>query len=297
MTINKIIFATDFSEQAEDASTHALAIAQRTGAELTVANAMTEPSIDFAVPYAVATPGFTPEQLKEYFDEGRKRIHEAAELLRASGASVSETLVQDLPTRGVTQLSQDIKADLIVMGTHGRKRVARFFLGSVAQWIASHVDCDVLAARGKAPEGGYKRILVPCDFSDYSIQALERAFELVAPGGAIDIVHYWKLPVASASYWGTLAKDLKESIRKGATTHGEKLVDKYDTDDVTTCFMQEETEVRKGISDRMSSDEYDLVVMGSHGLHGVKKLMLGSVAESVLRNTKHSVYIARMKGE
>ena len=102
------------------------------------------------------------------------------------------------------QLSEDKQADLIVMGTHGRKRVARFFLGSVAQWIASHVECDVLAARGKAKEGGYKRILVPTDFSECSIQALERAFELVAPGGAIDIVHYWKIPVGSSRYWGEL---------------------------------------------------------------------------------------------
>jgi len=297
MTIKKIIFATDFSEQAEDASTHALAIAQRTGAELEVANALPAPSIDFAVPYAVATPGFTPEQLKQYFDEGRTRLHDAAELLRASGTSVSETLVEDLPTRGVAQLAEDHKADLIVMGTHGRKRVARFLLGSVAQWVASHVDCDVLAARGEAKEGGYKRILVPTDFSDYSIQALERAFELVAPGGTIDIIHYWKIPVGSASYWGSLGKDLRQSIRTGATTYGEKLVDKYDTDDVTTTFMQEETEVRRGISDRMSSDEYDLVVLGSHGLHGVKKVLLGSVADSVLRNSKHSVYIARVKGE
>jgi nucleotide-binding universal stress UspA family protein len=297
MTIKKILVATDFSDEAKTASTHALGIAKRTKAELMVAHAMTVPTLDFAVPYAVATPGFSDEQIQEILGDGRKRLHSEAEALSGQGVAVSEHLIQDSATHGIFQAADELKADLIVMGTHGRHGLSRLLLGSVAQWVAQRAHCDVLASRSEAPAGGYKRILVPTDFSSCSTYALKRATQLIEKGGVIDLVHFWNIPVGSTSYWGDMGEDLRENIRNGATKFGEKLVAEYADVDATISFAEEEIAARHGILDRLEDNDYDLVVMGSHGLKGVKKLILGSVAEAVLRHAKHSVYIARAQEE
>lgn len=297
MSIKKILVATDFSEQARAAAKHALAIAHHAGAELVLMHAHPVPALDFAVPYAVATPVFTNEQVQEVLADARKRLHDESEALKGQGVAVSELLVEDTAERGIFKAAEDTDADLIVTGTCGRHGLTRLLLGSVAQWVARRSPCDVLASRSEAPSGGYKRILVPTDFSPCSMHALSRASELVAEGGTIEVVHFWSIPLGSSSYWGSRGADMRRNIRDGATKHGEKLIVKYSDTAATIRFAEEEIEVRKGILERLENKDYDLVVMGSHGLKGVKKLILGSVAETVLRHTDHSVYIARGKEE
>lgn len=296
MTINKILVATDFSKQSEVASQHALGIARRSKAELVVAHAMTIPTLDFAVPYAVPGPGFSDEEIEQITGDGRKRLNEECESLKGQGVTVSAHFIQDSPSHGLLHAAIELQADVLVMGTHSRKGLTRFLLGSVAQWVAQRAPCDVLAARSEAPSGGYKKILVPTDFSDSSMHALKRATQLVEPGGVIDLVHCWNISVGASSLWG-IGRDLRRSIQNAATSHGEKLVAEYADVDVTINFVAEETAARHAIMDRLEGSDYDLVAMGSHGLKGVKKLMLGSLAEAVLRHAKHSVYIARAQAD
>ena len=293
MSIKKILCATDFSEQAADAAKHAMAIARETGASLVLVHAHTVPSLDFATPYAVATPGFTDEQIKEILADGRRRLRAECDALQGQGVEVSDHSIQDIATQGILRVAEELDVDLIVLGTHGRSGIARFFLGSVAQWIAQRAPCDVLAARDDTPTQGYQRILVPTDFSPCSEYALERAIALSAPGATIELVHFWNIPMGSASYWGLQAAGLREDIINGATEAGNKLIDREST--ATLSFEQVEAEARHGIQERIAKGKYDLVVMGSHGLTGVKKLLLGSVAEATLRHSKQSVYIARGK--
>jgi nucleotide-binding universal stress UspA family protein len=293
MTLKKILVATDFSEQAEGAMKHAMDIARHTGAEIILMHALSVPSADFATPYPVATPGLFGEQVKEILAEGRKRLEDEREALLGQGVEISHVFVDDMPDRGILQAAEDSHADLIVVGTHGRKGLSRFLVGSVAQRVAQRAHCDVLVARGAAPATGYKRILVPTDFSDCSDRAVERALALLNSDGQIDLVHFWELPGGSVTYWGSVGPGLRENIRKGAAEYGEKLISRFSDRGAKVHFEEEESDPRHGIQDRLASGNYDLVVMGSHGRKGLNRLLLGSVAEATIRHAEYPVYIAR----
>src|SRR5262245_54911155 len=90
------------------------------------------------------------------------------------------------PAGQIVRTAGSIDAALIVMGTHGRGGVARLLLGSVAEKVVRTAPCPVLTANGalRAPAKGFRRILVPTDFSAPSDAALDCARRLASGFGA-----------------------------------------------------------------------------------------------------------------
>ena len=180
MSISKVLVATDFSEQAELAIKHALSVCRHTGAEMVLMHAMSISNADFSTPYPIATPVLYPEQLSDIQKDCRDRLQKEREDIAGQGVEVSQVFVDDMPEPGIQRVAKDSEVDLIVVGTHGRKGLARFLVGSVAQRVAARATCDVLVARNDPPQGSYKGLLVPTDFSECSDRALERALQLDA---------------------------------------------------------------------------------------------------------------------
>ena len=67
--------------------------------------------------------------------------------LSSQKVSVSADVITELPKDGIIALAQDWKADMIVMGSHGRRGLHRIFLGSVAAAVVSHANCTVTIIR------------------------------------------------------------------------------------------------------------------------------------------------------
>ncbi len=297
MAISKIIVGTDFSEQAERAVEHAMAVARHTGAELVLMHALSMPEPDYVMPYPITTPAIYVEQVDTIVKEARAKLDEMRERLIGQGVEVSHVFVNEMADRGIVSVAKETNADLIVVGSHGRTGISRFLIGSIAEKVVRRAHCDVLVARGDAPTGGYKHILLPVDFSEVSDRAMARASILAEPEGKVDMLHCWQLPGGSITYWGSVGPGLGESIVKGATAFGRKAIAKVSESKAEFSLAVEEGDARNNIEKRTSSGEYDLVVMGSHGRKGINRVMLGSVAESTLRHLKTSVYVTRPPAE
>jgi nucleotide-binding universal stress UspA family protein len=293
MTIAKIIVGTDFSQQAEAAVEHSLAVARHAGAEVVLMHALSMPEPDYVMPYPVTTPAIYVEQVDAIVKEARAKLDEMRERHIGQGVEVSHVFVNDMADRGLVQVATETEADLVVVGSHGRTGISRFLLGSVAEKVVRRAPCDVLVARGDAPAGGYKRILLPVDFSEVSDRAMARAAELVEPGGKVDLLHCWQLPGGSVTYWGSVGPGLGESIVKGANEFGRKAIERVGTTNAEFSLAIEEGDARHSIEKRTENGDYDLVLMGSHGRKGINRALLGSVAESTLRHLKTAVYVAR----
>jgi nucleotide-binding universal stress UspA family protein len=293
MSIKKIIVGTDFSTQAESAVDHSMAIARHVGAEVVLMHALSMPEPDYALPYPVSTPAIYVDQVESIIKEARGKLDEMRERLIGQGVEVSKVFVNDMADRGIVAVAKESDADLVLVGSHGRTGISRFLLGSIAEKVVRHAECDVLVARGEAPSGGYKRILLPIDFSEVSQRAMERAAELVEPGGRVDLLHCWQLPGGSITYWGNVGPGLGESIVRGATEFGRKAIEKVGETKAEFSLAIEEGDARNNIEKRTEGGEYDLVMMGSHGRKGINRALLGSVAESTVRQLKTAVYVAR----
>jgi nucleotide-binding universal stress UspA family protein len=102
-------------------------------------------------PMAVSTPpemaaGYNPE-LKEQMQQARDFVQRAAETLSAAGFKVSSDVEQGEPRGVIVDQATGWHADLIVVGSRGRKGLKRFLLGSVSEAVAHHAPCSVEIVR------------------------------------------------------------------------------------------------------------------------------------------------------
>ena len=142
----KILNPTDFSECAEQARAQAIWLARALGAEIVLLHV------------AVETPFYAegvlaPGEVRKIYDAQRKWAEEALEAraaeTRAAGVPARWKLTVGAPADAIVQAVEEEGAEMIVMGTHGRRGLERMLLGSVANKVIQLAPCPVLTVRGK----------------------------------------------------------------------------------------------------------------------------------------------------
>lgn len=143
----KILLATDGSKFSEAAIQEVAARINAKGAEVTILQAV-EPLL-FSVPPQMA-PGYAPEmagQREERLKEAKASLAVATKVLQGAGFAVSTRVVEADARTAILDIAAESRADLIVLGSHGRKGLKKFLLGSVAESVARHSQCSVLIVR------------------------------------------------------------------------------------------------------------------------------------------------------
>lgn len=146
----RILVATDGSSFSEAAVKATAALALPQDAEVLVLEVV-EPLMYFVPPQMA--PGYAPEQAerqRELFDLAKTTTSKTADKLRGAGFKADARVVESDIRNGILDTAAEWKPDLIVMGSHGRKGVKRFLLGSVAEAVARHAPCSVLIVREPA---------------------------------------------------------------------------------------------------------------------------------------------------
>src|SRR5262245_44784958 len=138
LPIHTILHPTDFSKQSAFAFQLACSLARDYGTDLHVLHVASPP----ITPYAGGVLPVAPEDLEQ---ELRQKLHG----LRAPDAKVhvQHHLWEGQPVEQILHLAEEIRCDLIVMGTHGRKGVGRVLLGSVAEKVVRRAPCPVVTVR------------------------------------------------------------------------------------------------------------------------------------------------------
>jgi nucleotide-binding universal stress UspA family protein len=143
----RIVVATDFSACAEAGWVLARRLAAALGSELILFHVLIEGTLWSETP-------FNMERVRELFAEGRSRtgqkLDEWAAQARAEGLAARVVMRDGNPYQEIVSLAADERADLIVVGTHGRTGLGRALLGSVADRVVRLARCPVLTVR--APE-------------------------------------------------------------------------------------------------------------------------------------------------
>ncbi|MUV88435.1 universal stress protein [Natronomonas sp. CBA1123] len=142
---DRILFPTDGTEGANAALDHAIDHAVRYDAELHVLYVVEE-----NLPVMEAGQAQLLEALEA---EGERAIDDARDRAKAEGVdSIRGTVAGGSPYRGILEYVDDYDIDLVVMGTHGRRGVDRFLLGSVAEKVVRSADSPVLTVRAGEPD-------------------------------------------------------------------------------------------------------------------------------------------------
>jgi len=227
--------------------------------------------------------------LKEVIERPEREAQEGLETRRKSlegrGLAVATHLERsgDVYER-VERATKSLKPDMLVMGTHGRGGIQKWLMGSVAEKALRHAAIDVLTLHADSPiartERGIGEILVATDFSDGSRRAIQAARTLAGEsGGSICLLHVIEARFAPRRGEGEPALlQVSPEIRAEAER---ALRDELASD--AEKFVLAEGDVVREI-DRVAEERLSsLIVVGSHGLSGVRRALLGSVAEKVAR--------------
>ena len=292
MAFKKILCPIDFSSGSKHAMRVALRVANEADAELVLAHVWHLPPL--AVTSELPLPADTIQRM--IADEERGLAQALEEALAYGAKRVTARFLTGLPWSEIVEaVEQDPAFDLIVIGTHGRTGLARVLLGSVAEKVVRHAPCPVLATR---PPGGiepFDRVLVPIDFSASSQRATQLAARMVKPGGHITLLHVIEVPV---TFSGELPEDvLLEHIDRRASEYVERVATKLRSETAGSV----ETQTRVGHPGAQTllvlaeQPAYDLVVMGSHGRTGIMRVLLGSVAEKIVRHAHCPVLVERAR--
>ena len=216
----------------------------------------------------------------------------------------SETVQGDAKTK-ILEYSRKWAANLVIMGTRGSKGFDLMLQGSVSQGVLTQAPCPVVIVKSDPDEPPrhekFMKVLVATDNSPYGEAALNWLNSLDWQADT----HFRLVTVISAltDLLGEVATpDMAERVatehtqmKKAATTElqnlEKKLASKVGTQRVSSEIGEGDP---KGLIVQMATDwNADLIVMGSHGRTGLKKLFLGSVSQSVAINAGCSVAIVR----
>jgi nucleotide-binding universal stress UspA family protein len=204
------------------------------------------------------------------------------------------------PFDEICRFAQEIPVDLIVMPTHGRTGLKHVFLGSTAERIVQHSSCPVLVTRGNAVQSNngspfkIKTILVPVDFSSCSREGLRYAIGFANECGArIILLHATYLGYIYSSE-GTAIYDIP-GLQKAARKNAERQMRQF-VKAVRFGGVKFETVFTEGspvldICAFAKDHDVDLIVTSTHGLTGFKHVLIGSIAEQVVRHASCSVLV------
>jgi nucleotide-binding universal stress UspA family protein len=145
--IRRIMHPTDFSRASSAAYKRAVDMAKSNRAELLLVHVMTP-----AVP--LMGDGYVSPQVYEDMEAAarayaQKHLNTLVSRAKQAGARVKGLLLEGVPHERIAQAARSKKADLVVIGTHGRTGFAKLFLGSVASRVLTIAPCPVLTVRGK----------------------------------------------------------------------------------------------------------------------------------------------------
>ncbi len=297
MEMRKILVGVDFSPESDAAVKQSLNLARHVGAEIVLLHVGVIPEDAGSTPDVSAGAAYT-KVVKEQLASDRNALEELRERIDGQGVQVSHMVVDGFADTALVDAASEIGAHLIALGTHGRTGIKRFLLGSVAERVVRLAPCSVLVARpGAEAAGGFRKITVPTDFSPTAERALRAGLKVAAPGATVDLLHCWQLPPLSGMYYTPVkaVDDVYESVRQTITKSVDEaaaaLLERYKDRPVDLKFHAIEESPAHGIQQWLEKTGSELVVTGSHGRRGVRRFLLGSVAESTVRHAPCSVLV------
>lgn len=150
--IKKILCPIDFSELSDEALEIAIQMAEKFGSVFSILYVLPRPAY-----YDWTLTGMAPVILDDYFEKTRKEVDKKIKALKQIIETDHPFLEVEYeisdkmdPAQTIIDKAKASKADLIIMGSHGRKGMNRLLMGSVAESVLRHASCNVMIFKSKS---------------------------------------------------------------------------------------------------------------------------------------------------
>jgi nucleotide-binding universal stress UspA family protein len=297
IAVRRILCPTDFSEFSSRALAHAVPLARWYEAGLAAMHVyLYLPPPTTKLPTLTARPRLTPETREAILGQ----LREFTEPARAAGVPLEHLVVEGDPVDEIVREAG--RADLLVLGTHGRRGFEKLMLGSVTEKVLRKSPCPVLTVPRRAPGSppdeapAFKSIVCPLDFSEASHRALEYALSLAREADSrLTLLHIVEgLPEVEPPErlrFDVLAYG--ESLRRIAGDRLLGLIPEGARDWCHPEVVVTPGKAYRGILKVAADKQADLVVMGVTGRGQIDRMLFGSTTAQVVRQAACPVLTIR----
>lgn len=278
--LGSVVVATDFSEGARRALDRAALLPLGKGASIDVIHVAEE---------GERNPGPRLEGL-------RRSLVNA---LEAAGSEEHEVFVSTEEGKApdeIARLAHHGLAELIVLGRHGERKLRDRVLGTTVERVIRTSDVSVLVV-SKPPAEPYRRLLVAVDLSASSRLALELALELRGEAaGTIDVLHVVEslTPAHTADMFVPDPVELRAELEQQARADLAELLAGIEGGAASWNPLVLSGDPRTLIVEQARRRQTELLLLGTKGRTGLAHVLLGSVAEGVVRDAPCDVLVARL---
>lgn len=277
----KMLVAFDGSESSRHALKQAIKLAGTEGAWIKVVTVLPEYEGDLEI------------WVSNVRDSMRKSaetmLDQAKAIANSEGDLINTFIAEGKPFEKIVELADECGCELIVMGRRGKTHLERALVGSVTARVIGNTLRDVMVVPQNGTIG-WRKIILATDGSSFSDLAAERAFDFARSyGGEITILSVVDVTDEFATQAPQMVTQMITKAQALVGGIGEKaLAQKIKA----TCLVKE-GEAHEVITNIAVAQGADVIVMGSHGKTGLRRLLMGSVTEKVIGLAPCPVLVAR----
>lgn len=279
-----VLIPTDGSEHALTAAEHGAAFARAFDATVHLVAV-----VDVQAAAGMFDAGGVDEAYVARLEAAAERAIDAVAAVVGESVAVRRAVRRGEPSEAILSYADDTDVELLVMGTHGRTGVNRYIAGSVTERVVRLADVPVLTVRATEPPAAtdYDEILLPTDGSEAAAAGVDHGLAIARRVGArvhaVSVVDAGET-VGSPDY--VLPADVMEHLESDAEAATDAVAER-----ARAVGIDAVTAVQHGIPERdlltyADDNDVDLIAMGTAGLTGLSRYLLGSTTERIIRHAE-----------
>jgi nucleotide-binding universal stress UspA family protein len=231
-------------------------------------------------------------------------INRTANELRSQNIKAEPVISHGVAADKILDYSTEIESDLIIMATHGRSGITRWWMGSVAEKVISEATAPVLLIRSKRRRttaaadktASIHKILAPLDGSDVGESALRYAEALaIISQATINLVQVVSPPgtVEANLLGGPDWRKFIKAMRDAGENYLKSIAERFKSKDVKVTYEVLTGDPADKIVEYAADKGVSLIAMSTHGRTGLARWVLGSVADKVLHGARIPILLIR----
>ncbi len=282
-----ILLATDLASETDRALERAIMLASTTGANLHI--------LHVCAPYAFSSSSQSASAPKLEARWALEKYLSENQLLSGLQPSISVIESRE-PFIEIIKLAEDIDAELIVMGMHGKAKLRDLFVGTTIERVLRKGTRPVLMVKDK-PHEDYARLLVGTDFSAGSSHALQVALKLL-PSGSLHIAHSYEIPDTYigdkiSQYAGdVILTTARGKLEKFVQEHSKEL-QRFAEQPQNIQYRVVQGEAFHSLTREAAELDADLIAIGVHNRESFLPYRIGGTARDVLTAPPCDVLVAK----
>jgi len=280
--LSRILVATDLSPRAQKSIARAIQLAAEQGAALTILHVLTDAA------------GNKARQRQVALQVEKDLRRDIATLSSAQDGRATIRVVTGTPFVEIIRRAREEAADLILVGAHGAQFIKDLLVGTTMEKIVRKGDRPVLVVK-RSVRAPYRRVLVSTDFSEPSRQALELGLRL-APEARIYLLHAYQ-GIEGQLWRSDMTKSeilrYRHRVAQQSRQQMKDFIRRMNLDGRLIVRLLRYGRAPHVITAAAQRLRPELVCVGSVGRTGLPQILLGSVAEHVLREVSCDILVAR----